>query len=359
VADIHVFALGDADWTGVSAITIDVRNGAGDAGSCVVTPAAAEHHLALPLAPPFEMRTRVLADVDPEALGAAPGEASPFAPMDGWTVPVDPALLAGRRVIALGLGHAGAGLRVQGRLATGVDHREFVLDAGRPEVRVPVWQSAPVRIEWATELDGSTGPSAARTLSAGETSVVFNEPADRFRTVTVMLQDPLARLASVSVEIESQPGGSRRAVRVDAATPRATLSIEKPGADGAARFRATVVALDGATAEDSWRDLAGSLLIVGDRGLRVERIHGVLAGVPESLGALVRLTSLSPPPGVSPASEVVLDPGVSEFDLALAFADDAPRRYRVEGQLFLADGERTIGPLEEDAEVLILDVSAA
>jgi hypothetical protein len=302
----------------------------------------------------------VLADDDPDALGSAPQEASAFDLLNGRVLQIDPARVAGRRLLTLALGslNSAAGIGVTGRLKSGDRQREFLLKENRPETTVPVWKGVDVRIEWSIATGGTHGPVETRDLAPGENMVVFIQPADRYQTLVVMLQDPLERIQSIALDLEQAAGGERRSVRVDAASPRAEWPTLRSGASQTYRYRGVTVARDGTVEESPFRQHAGPLLVVGDTDIRVESIQVVLAGWPASLGALVRLTSLHPPPGVNAAAEKVLDPGTAQFEVRLPLKEDEPTRYRVEGSLFLENGEHPIGPIESGAEILILDLSA-
>jgi hypothetical protein len=358
---VRVFALPDADWTGVAAIEVGLRTSSGTIETCALTSSAREQERLLDARSPIEWRARVLANPDPASLGSAPRDQTSFQAIGGRVLQIDPARLAGRRLVTLALGRidAAAGLRVSGRLRTDTAAREFLLDAAHPELTVPIWQNARVRVEWTFETTAAAAALRSRDLTAGETAVIFNAPPDLFQTITVVLQDPLERLESVAVDIETPGAAQRRSLRLDAAAPRAQWETLRAAANQPYRYRTTTVARDGAVAETPWQDHAGALLVVGDTHVRVQPIDVMLAGMPDnSLGALVKLTSLSPPDGVTGAIETILDPGVSSLRVTLPFTPDAPTRYRVEGQVFLESGERAFGPIEDEAEVLVVSVTA-
>jgi hypothetical protein len=359
-AEVRVFSLPDADWTGIRGIEVELRAAGGAMASPLLTALASEQRAILGAGGPIEYRTRVLADDDPDALGSAPRDASAFERLDGRVLQVDPARLAGRRLVTLALGSldSAAGMGVTGRLTSGSHHREFVLTENRPETTVPVWKGMDIRVEWSIATRGTSGPVESRDLSPGESMVVFNQPADRYQTLVIMLQDPLERIQSVSVDLEQAAGGERRSVRLDAASPRAEWPTLRTGPSQTYRYRGVTVARDGTVQERPFREHAGPLLVVGDTDIRVESIQVVLAGWPASLGALVRLTSLHPPPGVNAVAEKMLDPATAQFEARLPFKDGEPTRYRVEGSVFLESEERPIGPVESSAEILILDLSA-
>ena len=358
---VRVFSLPDADWTGISAVEVELRVPDGTTASCALTQAAAERQVLMDARSPIEWRARILATDDPGALGSAPRDQTAFQRLGGRILQIDPARLAGRRVVTLALGRLDptARLQVSGRLRTDGTTREFLLDANHPELKVPIWRSAKVRAEWTFEAAGAMASSRARDVSPGETSILFNAPADLFHTVTVVMQDPLERLASVSVEIDTPAGGQRRSVRVDTATPRGQLTTVRPASHLPYRYRLTTVRRDGSVAETAWREHVGSLLVVGDTHVRVQPIELLLTGLPANLGTLVNVTSLTAPDGVTARVETFLDPGVAHVEVQLPCRPDEPARYRVEGQVLLDAGERAFGPIEDGAEILVIDVGPA
>ena len=96
-----------------------------------------------------------------------------------------------------------------------------------------------------------------------------------------------------------------------------------------------MVARDARVTERDWQAAAGSLLVVGDVDVRVDTIEGILAGATDSLGALIRLTALDPPPDVAPSTEILVDAGQNTFRARLPFRATAARRYRVEGEVLI------------------------
>ena len=360
VLPVRVFSLPDADWTGIATIEVELRAADGTISSCVLTPAAREQQALMDARSSIEWRARVLANEDPGALGSASREHTPWQRLGGRVLQIDAARLAGRRVVTLALGRLdpGAGLRVSGRLRSDDATREFLLDAAHPEMQVPIWKGARVRAEWTFQPAAGTASQRTRDLPAGETAVIFNAPPDLFQTLTVVRQDPLERLESVTVEVETPGGGQRRSVRLDAAAPRAQWTTLRGAPNQPYRYRQTTIGKDGAVAEAAWREHVGALLVVGDTHVRVQPVEVILAGVPDSLGAIVKVTSLSPPEGVAAAIETILDPGVMLIRVQLPCRPDEPTRYRVEGQVFLESGERPFGPLEDSSEVVVVDVRA-
>jgi hypothetical protein len=194
-----------------------------------------------------------------------------------------------------------------------------------------------------------------QTVSAGQSIVLLNQPIHQYQVVTVMLQDPLERYDSIFVELEGMTGEERRGVVVNAAMPTARWSARRDvGAPSTFRYRSRTIRRDARVIERDWQEGAGSLLVVGDVDVRVESIEGVLAGTGDSLGALIRLTALDPPPDVVPTADVVVDAGQSTFRARLPFRAAATRRYRVEAEVFEENGQRVIPPFEDDGEVLIV-----
>jgi hypothetical protein len=364
--EVRAFALPGADWTGVGAVTVDLRGGVGgrEVRTLVLTPAASDQSALLPAEPrdAVEQRIRVLATLEPEALGAPPPADPPFAPLAASTLALDPAALAGRRVVRIALGVIDAEMvrQVRGRLKSGGQAHEFLLSldgagSGHAEDAVPVWGSGALQVEAELALVDGGAVAVAQDVAPGQPAVAINQPADRFQTVWMALQDPLDRYASLLVEIEGAAGERHRSFSLDAATPSARWSAPRAaGAPRAFRYKVRKVGRDAAVSEEDWQDGAGSLLPVGDLDLRVETIDVVLVGGGDAAGALVRLTSLAPPAGIEAAVETLTEPGQTEIQVRLPFRQDAPRSYRVEGQVFLDQGERAIAPREETAEVLIL-----
>ncbi len=362
--EVRALALPDADWSGVEAIHVDLRSGE-ELRTLVLSPAAGEERTLLPPGG-LEHRLRVVAAEEPEALGAPPeppespsASAAAFSPLPTWTLVLDPQALARRRTlrVTLGVVDAAAVRQVHGRLAAGERTHDFLLDAAHPEHRVVVRGREPLRLtaEMATADGGAV--AIAQTVGPDQTVAVVNQPADRFQTVLVTLQDPLGRYESVVVELERAAGEPRRSFALTAAAPEARWSAPRPaGAPRTFRYRARTLGRDAAVAEEGWQEGAGSLLVVGDPDLRLETVEVVAIGPPDLVGAIVRLVSLDPPAGVDPAVETMLEPGQPPFQARLPFRRGAARRYRVEGQSFLAEGEQAIGPREETAEVLLLSL---
>ncbi|HYG61365.1 MAG TPA: hypothetical protein VEL74_02185, partial [Thermoanaerobaculia bacterium] len=217
--------------------------------------------------------------------------------------------------------------------------------------------AAPLRVE--SELITAAGGviDVFQEVAPGQTVAVVNQPADRFQTVLVTFQDPLERWDSVHVELERAPGEARRVLALSAVEPSGRWSAERPaGAPRTFRYHTRQVGRDGALRDDGWKEAAGSLLLVGDPDVQVGSVQVILLGPPDLMAVQLRLVSLAPPPGVEGAVETLIEPGQPPFQARLPFRRGAERRYRVEGQVFLADGERQIDPRDETAEVLLLQV---
>ena len=351
--EVRAFAPAEADWTGIQAIQVDLR--AGDrVGSIILSPDAADGTLLLPTRE-LAYRVRVMADAEPDTLGAPPAPDPTFRPLPSLTLALDPQAMSGRRVVRISLGMVDPAVvrQVDGRLVAGDQSRPFLLDQQRPVVELPVWGPVEARVEGVLiTVDGSRVPFG-RPVGPDEQVVLVNQPASLFHVVVVTLSDPLDRFESVTVELQGPTGERRAAVTLTGSSPTGQWSMPRsPG--GTFHHRMRAFGRDARVVETDWQEAAGSLLVAGDVDVRVEPVQVVVVGPSGTLGMLVTLTSLDPPKGVDPAVSTVLDPGQSTFRAMVPFRRDAPRRYRVEGQVFLADGELLLGPREETAEVLLL-----
>jgi hypothetical protein len=351
--EIRAFAPAEADWTGIEAVLVDLR--VGDiVRSIILSPDAADGALLLP-AGELGYRVRVVADVEPGALGEPPEPDPTFRPLPSLTLALDPQGVARRRVVRVSLGMVDPAVvrQVDGSLVAGDREGPFLLDPQRSVVELPVWGPVEARVEGElVTTDGSRVPFG-RAVGPQEEAVLVNQPASLFHVVVVTLQDPLDRFESVTVELQSPTGERRAAVTLTGSSPTAQWSMPR-SQGGTFRHRMRAFGRDARVVETDWQEAAGSLLVAGDVDVRVEPVEVVVVGPSETLGMLVTLTSLDPPEGVDPAVSTVLDPGQSKFRVLVPFRRDAPRRYRVEGQVFLADGVLLLGPSEETAEVLLL-----
>jgi hypothetical protein len=245
--------------------------------------------------------------------------------------------------------------QVDGRLVVGDRWRPFVLDQRRPVAELPVWGPVKARVEGELlTADGSRVPFG-RSVGPDEEAVLINQPASLFHVVVVALQDPLERFESVTVELEGPTGERRNTVTLTPGAPTAQWSRPRLlEGQGTFRYRTLGLGRDARVVRTDWQEAAGSLLVVGDVDVRVESIQVVVVGPSDPLALLVTLTSLDPPDTATRAVSTVLEPGQVTFRALIPFRRDAPRRYVVEAQVFLADGELQIGPMEETAEVLLL-----
>ncbi|MGH8531298.1 MAG: hypothetical protein ACREV1_00880 [Gammaproteobacteria bacterium] len=360
-AEVRAFSLADADWSGVQAIQIDLRRG-DELRALVLSPEQHEQSAVLPRGG-IEYRIKARVEAEPEALGTPPEAEPDFRPLESLNLFIDPATLARRRLVSIVLGafDPNALTAVQGELRAGDRAQAFLLDGARPTARIPVWGSPPLTLEatLATAAGDSLG-LASQSLGPAQTLVVLNQPLKLYHMVLVTLQDPLDRYGSALVELEGLRGETRRVLRLDATNPSERWSVAHNAQSAFSfRYRTRMVLQNASVLEDDWREATGSLLIVGDLDVRVEPIEVVLLGAESVLGALLTFTSLAPPTGVTGSLELLLNPGQTQLRIKLPFQREAARRYRVAGQVFLADGELLINPREETAEVLILSVSGS
>ena len=175
--------------------------------------------------------------------------------------------------------------------------------------------------------------------------------------MTVELADPMDRLECVFVEMED--GAARRSlVKVDAMAPRATWSgVRKPDAPAPFRWSARAVTKTGRSVETGWRDGAGSLLVVGDTDVLIRLVEiFIISAPPSSIGAELLMATLAPPKDIDGRISVVLEPPF-HTSIRLPFRRDSlSRTYRVEGRLFLEDGESSLGPVESSDEACLIGV---
>jgi len=359
---VTVAAPEGADWAGVSAIQVDLRGG--DQTRTVVLDNASPTASAVLPAGPLEHQLTVLTDRQPGDLGSPPVNSQRFRPLQTTALVLDPAAVAGRRTVLVTLGAfapdllTAATCRLTASPAADTDHdagqTSFVLRPDHPATTVAVWGAPLLTLH--ADLSTTAGPVAiTQPVPAGQSVAVVNLPRDRFQQVVVTLQDPLDRYQAVDVELEARSGGTRHAVSLNAAAPSASWTrVRRPDDPATYRYRVTRLRRDGLVTTDDWAEAAGSLLVVGDRDLRVDQVTVVLAGWVGLVGALLTLTSLEPPPGVPATAEVLLQGEARQATVRLAFRRTAPRRYRLSGQVFLADTAIAVAADEESSEVLIL-----
>ncbi len=351
-AVVEAFTLPGADWRGVDAIGIDLASGE-EARSLVLSEAAPRASVVLP-AGDLLHRVRALARPEAEDLGVPPdGEQGPFEPLLVEHLFVDPDTEAPRRRLRLVL--AGLAERFAGRLTDGTRSLALLLDRARPEAEVVVWGRPGLRLTGSLETAGGGAETVDRGLAVGEGVVLLAPAPGELQSVRVVLNDPLDRYQRVVVELEESAAGQRETRELSAAQPTAEWvrrSVEGP--PGAWRFRVETVGRNAEVRRSDWRETAGSLLVVGDADLRVETVEAILLPREDLLGLRLKLTSLAAPAGVTPVAEAFLDPSASRATLRLPFAAAAARRYRVEGELFLASELQPLAVVEETAEVLVL-----
>jgi hypothetical protein len=221
-----------------------------------------------------------------------------------------------------------------------------------------VWGDLEVECSWAVEMDRVLVSSERRQVLASERLLVVSPPPGRHQLVAVELADPLDRLETVFVEIEDG-AGHRTLVKVDATAPRAGWAgVRATDAPAPFRWNARVVAKSGTSTETGWRDGAGSLLVVGDTGVRLRTVQILIVGAPAtSIGAELTIAAAAPPSDFDGRVNVVFEPPFVTT-VRLPFHRDSPiSTYRVEGRLFLENGEASVGPVESSDEVCLLTVS--
>jgi len=355
VTAVRAFTLPDADWAGVKAIEVNVRQGE-DIRTIVLTPAIRDQsvHVA---AGPIEYSVSVKTAPEPDALGAPPQRDVPFQPLTTSNLFLDPAAMSGRRDLHLVLGAVDALVvsRTVVTLTAGEFQRQFQLIATQPEVVVPVWGAQALRLHAEFVIGGGQTIAIERDVAANDTVVVLNQPANQFHLVTVMLQDPLNRYGSVSVTLEAADEAPRRNVVLDSANPAAQWSAPRdPASPGSFRYRVKKVLRNASVVDSDWAETTGSLLVVGDLDVRIDTIQGFLLLAGDTLGALIHFEPIGAPPDIDAAQDLVLDPGQTAFTANLAFAKAAPRQYTVSGQIFQASGNIDLPAWKDSAEVLLI-----
>jgi hypothetical protein len=348
-----------ADWTGVDAVEVSFQQATSDVGTVVVRPNETEATLSTS-AGATSYRTRVLARPEPDALGEPSSEESANQPLLADHLVVDPASIAGRRLLSIELDQAEPAIHATARgvLESVGRTRPFALDAGRPSISVPVWGSGPLVCAFAVELDRLLVASERREVLPSERLLVLSPPAGRQQFIAVELADPMERLETVFVEIEDGTG-HRALVKVDSAAPRAAWTgMRAPDAPAPFRWNARTVTKSGRSTETGWRDGAGSLLVVGDTDVQLRTVQLLLVGAPAtSIGAELTITVATPPPDIDGRVDVVFEaPFVTTVRLPFQ-RGSAASPYRVEGRLFLEDGEARLGPVESSDDVCLLSAS--
>jgi hypothetical protein len=362
LSQVRAFVASGADWSGVAAIEVDLRQGQ-EVRTLVLTPQTTEQSASF-TGNGIEYRIRTLRHIEPEALAddSATAPAADFEPLQTAHLSLDPAALAGRWLahVRLGAVDLAAIQSVAGELRLGAQQRRFLLDAQQVECAIPVWGNTPVEMHAELITAEREVITVERTLELSRPVALINQPADRFQVVQVMLQDPLQRYAAVMVELETAAGERRTGLQLDSGKPTARWSAARGASSPRAfRYRARKIGRDAGVVEEDWQVAAGSLLVVGDVDVRLETIEGILLGATESQGGLIQLTALEPPPEATGAVEIFLEPGQTHFQARLAFRSTAARQYTVSGQLFLDRGQVDLPPRQETSKVLLLNVPAA
>lgn len=351
---VRVFCSPGTAWGGVKQVVVDLRSGT-EVRSLVLDPSRSEQTALLPAgSTAIEHRIR-LATGDGTGAGTEP----PWHPLPLLDLAIDPVALTGQRTVDVLLGVVDPQVvqKVQVRLLpAGAPARELMLDAAHPAERVQVAAGTALPLEALFYLPEQQSAALSQLVPPGQTVAVLNQPPGLFQVLLVLLQDPLDRFDAILVELERAAGDPRRQVRLDRGTPSASWSAPvKAGEPRTFRYRVRRVGKDAQVYQDEWQTGSGGLLVVGDTELRLDTIEGVLLGpADQHLGALLHFTSLAPAPDIPAQMELMLDPGQLEFRVRLPFQRQAPRRYRVQAQVFLADRTLQRDLAEESGEVLLL-----
>lgn len=355
--EVCAFCAQDTDWSGVAGVLVDVRCAA-ETRSLALSPQQREQRTLLPPGP-LEHRIRLLRSAEPEVLGAPlPVERDPpWQPLPARNLAVDPAALAGRRVLEISLGIIDPEVvrAVVGTLRQGDDSRDFLLDAARPATSVVVVGADEVVLAATLTIVDGEPLHVAQVVPTGQRAVVIHQPLDQWLVVTVQLADPLARHEAVLVEIEGDDGAQRRALRLTAASPTARWSLRRSAdATRGYRFRERGILRDASIVEGDWRAGPGALLLVGDPQVCVADVDVALVGIREALAIILRMVSLTPPQGVEPTVELLLDPAQRRTRVRLPFQRGARRRYRWDAEIHTEAGIIAIEPRESEDELILL-----
>jgi hypothetical protein len=349
-----------ADWTGVSAIQVDVRQQS-DVRSIVLSAEKGDGTAALQ-GGTVEYRLQVVRKEDSDILGEPPKVPTEFTPLTTSNLVLDPAALSGRRDIHISAGVVDFNVisKIVGEVAVEGKIRGFVLDGVHPEVTVAVRGQAPASLKAELRLIGGDSFSIQQEVLPQQKFALINQPPGRLHPVTLMLQDPVARFARIFVEMEAAEGGTRRVVDLDSLAPVKTWSAPRSErSPGTFRYRVRQVLRNNSTIEGGWQDGSGSLLVVGDLKTRVEQIQVMLLGATNLLGGILQLKSTHPPQGLDGTVEVVLDPGTTALTVPLPFDSEAQRQYSVAAQVFLEQGPLELVRENETGEVLLLSMKPA
>jgi hypothetical protein len=359
ITQVRAFTLPDANWAGVSALEVNLRHGT-DVRTLALSPAQRELTANFSQGP-IEYNARALAQPDPEALGDPPAADGIFLPVTTENLFLDPAVLGGQRVLRVALGAIDFATvtKVAGQLERKAQRRNFQLDNTQRELAVNVWGSETIQLNSTLFFADGNSISLHRAVNPFDKVVLINQPANQFLVVELILHDPLERFESVHVSLETTGGTSRQNRTLDAGTLVTHWSAPcAPGSARSFRYQVRKVLRNASIIEDDWKETTGSLLVVGDPDVRIESIQGVLLGAQNLQGGVIRLTPLSPPPGMDGVQEIMLDAGQTTFTARLPFDRLAPCRYSVAGQLFLDSGAVDLPQREDTSEVLLIAATA-
>ena len=354
---VRAFIVPGANWDGISAIQVDLRK-ENEVRTLVLSPEKPDLSTNL-AAGPIDYKLWVIAAADPEALGNPSNSDAAFQLLSVENLCLDPSQLANRRVLRIAIGAVDFSIvsKISGRLQMNEHTRLFMLDRTRAEWSIPVWGNEKIQMLADFTLASGEAISLERIVHPTDSVVLINQPTGRFHLVEIMMQDPLQRYESIHVTLEAAAGARRQNFTLDASTPVAHWSSPRDaGSQGSFRYTTRKVLRNAMIAEEDWQEETGSLLVVGDRDLRIENIQGILLGATNSLGALIQLTSAAPPTDVDAQQEIVLDAGQSTFVARLPFRNAAMRKYSVAGQVFLESGTVELPAREESSEVLLIPV---
>jgi hypothetical protein len=357
---VRAFTLPEADWSGVAAIQVDLRQGT-DVRTIVLSPEKCDITTAL-RSGPAEYCVKTILKNEPEPLGKPLDLSDVFAPLTTSNLVFDPGALIGRRELHVAVGGIDFNVvsKITGQIRVEGDRRSILLDALHREASFTILGTGIVTVEADLQLASGESVSLKQDVRPDERLVILNHPPGRFHVVTVMLRDPLSRFSGVFVEIEAAEGEARRAIHLDASTQSTTWSAPRNQTSPETfRYRVRKVLHNNAEITEDWRVGTGSLLLLGDTDTRVETIHLVLLGASDSLGGLLQLKSQRPPAGVDGTVELVIEPGRTTLDVPLPMASKASRLYSVLLQIFLPEGSSEVTRDAETAQVLLLPVRAA
>lgn len=360
VTGVRAFTPEGANWTGVSAVEINLRQG-NDFRALVLSPT--RHDLTASVnTGPIEYSIRALTQPDPESLGTPSVPDAAFRPLTTDNLVLDPAALTGQRVVRLATGAIDftAISVVTGSLTLKEQERTFRLDSNHREVAFTVWGNGILHLRASLlAVDGST-IAVEREVMPTDKVVLIHQPANQFHVVELMLQDPMQRFQTLIVSIEAAAGIRRQSRTLDAVTPAAHWSAPRdPASPSTFRYQQRKVLRDASVVDEDWKEAIGSLLVVGDIETRIETIAGVLIGGESAIGGLIRMMSASPPSGIDGAQEIMLDAKQTEFSVRLPFERHAPRRYTISGQIFFDGGPVDLQAHEDTAEIALITVRAA